>query len=702
LPLARPFARTRTASMATIAPEATSPMVLRPTLVERMVDARDEPLALIVAPAGYGKSTLLAQWEAHDERPFVWLRPADCAALAELVRKACKRHGSCVAVIDDAQRAEAQSLRIGVDAALPELADGSTIVLASRSEPALPIGRLRANRLLSEIRVPQLAMTPVEAEELLRLAGVELADVESLADRTEGWPAALYLAVLALREDPETLDEFGGQHHLMSEYLWDEVLGALPDETISFAMRTSVLDELSGPVCDEVLGRHGSAAALRRLARDTPLLVPVDPAHQSYRWHRLVREALTAELLRIEPELEPGLRLRAGQWYSSCGDKRRAISQAAAAGDAALTGELLWPDVLRYLTRGRNGLIQGWLANFSEDQVAASAPLALSASLSALIAGEVPEAQRLSLVAASALERDGREDQVASLAPGLAVVEAISAHDGARRMGEVASGAAASQPGDGAWRPVCLLLSGVASYLQGDRDAAELQLEQSIRLSGNVAPSVTSLGLAQRAMVAIEREDWELAAELTDRAMMAAEEWDLTADPLSAIVLASSAASRAHDGRIDEAKRDLRHGVELLTALGDFVPWYEAQARILLAYASLWLADTVGARTLLAEASRFARKTIGATIFSTWFNQAWEYLDTLAETSLAGPSSLTIAELRILRFLPSHRSFREIAAHLGVSANTVKTQAHAVYRKLGAASRSEAVALAIDAGLLGG
>jgi LuxR family maltose regulon positive regulatory protein len=108
----------------------------------------------------------------------------------------------------------------------------------------------------------------------------------------------------------------------------------------------------------------------------------------------------------------------------------------------------------------------------------------------------------------------------------------------------------------------------------------------------------------------------------------------------------------------------------------------------------------VGARTLLAEASRLARRTPDATMFEHWFTDAWAYMDTLAESTLAGPSSLTIAELRILRFLPSHRSFREIGEQLGVSANTVKTQAHAVYRKLGAASRSEAVARATETGLI--
>jgi LuxR family maltose regulon positive regulatory protein len=173
------------------------------------------------------------------------------------------------------------------------------------------------------------------------------------------------------------------------------------------------------------------------------------------------------------------------------------------------------------------------------------------------------------------------------------------------------------------------------------------------------------------------------------------------ASPISALVFAAAAATEAHRGHVDAAKRDLRHAADLLAALGDFIPWYGAETRIMLARAAVGLADTVRARTLLAEASRLARRTTGAVIFQHCFEQAWAQIDTLAEASLAGPSSLTIAELRILRFLPSHRSFREIAERLDVSVNTVKTQAHAIYRKLDAASRSEAVARASRAGLLG-
>ena len=688
-------------------------LIRRPALVEDLTEATGAALALIVAPPGYGKSTLLADWAEHDERQFVWLTPArgDLATilragapdgLASLVRRLRKRHDGFVLVIDDAQAADGPQLGEQVESALEALPAGSTIALASRTEPELPLGRLRAHRLLSEIRTGQLAMDCIEADALLRDAGLELGldEVETLVMHSEGWPAALYLAATANDGCSQDADEFGGDHHLVAEYLRDEVLDELPANLIEFAIRTSVLDELAGSICDATLEGRGSALKLKRLAHCNPLLMPIDGAHHTYRWHNLMGEALRSELRRIEPELESSLRLRASGWYSSHGDTQRAIDQAAAAGDAALTGELLWREVLSYLTRGRNDLVQGWLTSFAPEDIAEHAQLALSAAVSALMAGDSDEMQRLSRAAAASLARDG-DDGAPSFVTGLTMTDAIAGRGGVTQMAERALEAARSESQDSLWRPLCSLLAGVGRHLGGERTAAEFLLDEAIALCGSSAPTLASLCLAQRAMVAIECSDWELAADLTDRASLMVAEWRIETDPMMAIVFSAAAASRAHEGRVDEAKRDLHRGIDLLASLSDFVPWYGAEARILLAHASLWLADVVRARTLLAEASRFARKTSGAVIFSEWFDHAWAYMDRLAETSLAGPSSLTIAELRILRFLPSHRSFREIAAQLGVSANTVKTQAHAVYRKLGAASRSEAVAHAIAAGLLG-
>src|SRR5207302_3050037 len=142
--------------------------------------------------------------------------------------------------------------------------------------------------------------------------------------------------------------------------------------------------------------------------------------------------------------------------------------------------------------------------------------------------------------------------------------------------------------------------------------------------------------------------DWETATEVADRAGRIAAPSGLVSSPISAVEFAAAAATGARRGHVDAAKRELRHATDLLAALGDFIPWYGAETRIMLARAALGLADTVRARTLLAEASRLARRTPDAVIFRRSFDQAWAEIDTLAETALSGPSSLTIAELRIL------------------------------------------------------
>lgn len=655
---------------------------------------------------------MLSEWGEHDERPFLWLAPAEAGAsgasdaLVRAIRSLRARIHSFVLVLDDAHVVAPDVLRDLIAVVMNELPEGSMLVLASRTEPELPLGRLRASRALVEVRTEDLAMIPAEASILLHQAGLELdfTAVQTLVRRTEGWPVGLYLAALSLREQadlPAAVSGLRGDDHRLAEYFRDEVLSVMPPELTEFAIRSSVLDELSGPLCDAVLERHGSAVTLAQLEHSNPLLRPVDPPHDRYRWHGLFRDALRAELRRTEPELAQALHHRASAWYHERGEVDRAITHLVSAHDRIRTGDLLWANIVAYVTQGRNDIVQGWLTSFSHDELAGYAPLALSAAHSFLAAGDAAQARHWAIAAAAALERGHRSKGTSSLTAGLAGIEAMMTRAGAGGMGEAAARACELEPDDSPWRPIYLFLRGTAFHLTGDRAAAKLVLDEGVDLSAATAPTVTTLCLAQAAMIAIEQRDWDAAADLTDRAGQVIEQRGLADYPISALPFAASAASRAHHGRADEAKHDLRSSIDLLTVLGDYVPWYGAETRILLAHASLWLADVVGARTLLAEASRLARRTPGAVIFERWFEDAWSYMDALAETSLAGPSSLTIAELRILRFLPTHRSFREIAAQLGVSANTVKTQAHAVYRKLGAASRSEAVTRASDAGLLG-
>jgi LuxR family transcriptional regulator, maltose regulon positive regulatory protein len=718
--------------------------VRRAALVRRLSQSPEAPLAAIVAPPGYGKSSLISEWAQHDPRPFLWL-PTDelvAATLTEAARvilttlqetgwldaraRSSEQHRSSrgavasllgalrslrvrgqtfVLVLDDVQLIAPEVLRAVVDTIVEEAPPGATLALSSRSELPIPLGRLRASRALVEVRTPDLAMIPRDGLILLRQAGLELNvhAVRQLVSVTEGWPVGLYLTALWLheQEDPAgSVELVKGDHHLFGEYVRDEVLSALPPELRDFALRTSVLEELSGPLCDAVLDQRSSGLTLRALEQATPLLGALDPAHERCRWHGLLRDALHAELRRTEPEQVHVLNGRASAWYEAAGDVERAVTHAVAARDPGRVGDLLWPRLLEYLGRGRNDIVQSWLASFSDGEIAAHARLALCAAYSSVVGGDAAHARHWAIsAAASGGAAEGRPHP--QLSAGLTGFEALLPAGGVTSMGAAAAAALALDSPASPWCPVWLFLRATALHLTGDHVGAQQGLDASLDLAAATAPAIVSLCLAQGAMIAMERRDWDTAAELADRGSLVIEEHGLADYPICALGFAAAAAVRAHRGRLDEAKRDLRRSIDLLAAFGDFAPWYGAEARILLAHASLALADVVRARTLLAEASRLARRVSGAVIFQRWFDDAWSQMDALAETSLAGPSSLTIAELRILRFLPSHRSFREIATQLGVSANTVKTQAHAVYRKLGAASRSEAVARAGQAGLLG-
>ena len=277
----------------------------RPGLVDRLIEADEARLAVVVAPPGYGKSSVLCEWAQRDQRPFVWIalepRAADAAqvtarsiidafgagdwleseiaaeldeqtdAVGALARLIGSLPRSFVLVLDDAHLVAPRALATVVRACLKELPVGSTIALGSRTQPALPLGRLRAHRELVEVRTHDLAMAPAEAASMLRGIGLEFdfEEIQALVRRTEGWPAALYLAAVSMRERPGNGAEerFTGNDHLLAEYLRDDVFSAVPDDLRDFLLRTSVLDELSGPVCDDLLERRGSAQALARLAR---------------------------------------------------------------------------------------------------------------------------------------------------------------------------------------------------------------------------------------------------------------------------------------------------------------------------------------------------------------------------------------------------------------------------------------------------
>ncbi len=699
--------------------------VYRAELLRRLDGARARPLVLVTAPAGYGKTTLLTQWSEQDDRPFAWVRPertADgpavlvdqiAASLADIgisppdlgVPKPMLRpERGFVVVIDDADRAESSALAEAVLWVLDWLPLGAQIAVASRTEPELPLGRMRGHRALVELGAPDLAMSDVEAAALLDKAGLELEPsvVRELVRRTEGWPVALELAAISYALAPdaaERFEHFAGDDHLMSEYMRAEVLGRLSPAKVRFLTRSSVLDELSGPACDAVLERRRSADVLAQLARANVPMRPVDPSHERFRLHGLMREMLQTELRRAHPAAASGLHARAADYYSSAHDVDRSIYHALRAEDFDRAGGLLWTNLLGYLGNGRSGLVREWLNGVPAHRIAECGPLALAAAHCQLARGDMPGAEQWARSAAMAHTGDAA---ASSASAATMIIAAWAARSGVKAMAADASRAESLLLDDDPWRASCCFLRGTAALLSGESAQADRCFDAGAGRGAQLAPDAASLCLAQLAVVATERQDAELACDYARRARALVERHDLSSHAGAALVFAVSAAAAVHEGRIDEAKADVSRCLALIEGLSEFAAWYGAEVRILLARASLTLGDVAGARELLAEASRLARRTTEVVVFERWFDDAWDRFDARAETALIGVASLTTAELRVLRFLPTHYSFHEIAGRLHVSANTVKTHVHAVYRKLDASSRSEAVAHATAAGLLSG
>jgi LuxR family maltose regulon positive regulatory protein len=716
-------------------PDPRSALVQRPRLLARL-QASSASTVLLQAPSGYGKSVLLEQWATVDPRPFQSLILGDehndpallvasiltaleaiepvprevGVALANpepnLDKVVLPRLGSAleqravpfVLVLDDFERLDSPGSLAVVATVVERLSAGSQVALATRTEPALALGRLRAHRQLAEFMPEDFAMTRAESADLLTALGLELSaeQLQALVRRTEGWPAALYLAGLALGEaaDPgQALARFAGDDRFVVDYLREEFLVPVSRRRLEFLRRASLLDRLSGELCDAVLERSGSATALRDLSRSNMLLVPLDRRDEWFRFHPLFREMLRAELRRVEPEREAGLNRRASEWWSAAGDWDRAITHAIDSGAVDWAGELLWTSIPEFMTRGRNATVLGWLEHLGKATVATDAALSLTAAYAHITQGEGAKSEHWAAVAATLLEPAPPSQQKTVLTAGLGLIEATLARNGVGAIADRTALAAEMLPDDSPWMSMCRLIEGVGLHLRGLREEAREKLVDGARRGAVGAPNVQVLCLSQMALLAIEEDDWTLAEMLASQA----DRSGLGDYPMMALALAVSALVRSRTGRVEEAAADLRRGSALLDRLEEFPPWYVAETRIALARTSARLDDAPAATRMLAAATRALKQTPDAVVLGEWIERAARAIETVSASTFG---DLTPAELRVLQFLPTHLSFPEIAGQVFVSPNTVKTQAQGVYRKLGVSSRGAAVERARAAGLL--
>lgn len=711
-------------------------LVERERLLDRLRGA-DTAAIVLHAPAGYGKSVLLAQWARRDPRPFASVTLTDAhddpamfvasvaaalapieplpGALAEAIRSArpnpdlvarrlqeavSMRAVDAVLVLDEIEHLRGEpSLRM-LGALLAGAGACTQVAMATRAPPSIHLARLRAGHRLTVLDRHDLVMTAGEATDLLAELGLAAGagEVETIVAKTEGWPAALYLAGLTRRpgsEDglPET--GFGGEERNLVDYMRDEFLAAAPDRDVEFLTRLAFLDRLGGELCDFVLATSGSGARLAELARRNMLLVPLDRRDEWFRMHSLLADMLRAELRRRPADEVAALQRRASEWWEAAGDPHRAIGFAVGAAEPARAGRLVWEAVPVFNTTGRQATVRRWIERIGVQRAALDPHLSLTLAHGCLADGEGGGAEYWAEIARPLV--DTTAEVGTDLRGGLALIDAALARDGVGEMAVAARLARSSLERESAWTAIADLLVGVAAHLGNDPEAARHSLADAARGAAVWnAPLFQVVALGQLGLLAAAEGDWHTARILASQARAAIDRCGLTERPFVALALATCAYVDASEHRREEALADLAAGRELLARLRDFGAWFEVETAAALAAAEVELNDSGGAEKLLGAARCRLGEMPDAPLLHAWVAE----IETgLARISTGGFADLTPAELRVLRLLPSHLSYRQIADELVISPNTVKTQIRSAYRKLDVSSRHDAVEACREAGI---
>ena len=410
----------------------------RPRLLELLGDGATRELTLVCAPAGFGKTTLLGDWARRSRRPVAWLSldqgdndparfwryvaaaldqaqpgagervaallrggagpPPLEAVVTVLVNALAGQPDELALVLDDYHRIETPAIHDSLRLLLDRLPAQLRLVLAGRADPPLSLAALRARGQLAELRAAALRFRPEEAAALLREvtdADLPEASVRALVTRTEGWAAGLQLAALSLhdRADPGGfVASFSGSHRHVLDYLTEEVLDRQPEPTVRFLLETSVLERLSGPLCDAVTGRTDSQRLLEQLERANLFLIPLDEVRGWWRYHQLFADLLQARLHQQRPDRVAELHRNAAGWYERNGLADDAIRHALAAGDAAWAARMIERQVDALLLRSERGTLQRWVAALPAELAGSRPRLLLAQADMALSNGQVEAA----------------------------------------------------------------------------------------------------------------------------------------------------------------------------------------------------------------------------------------------------------------------------------------------------------------------
>jgi len=731
------------------APTVRTEWVERTALIQCLADAGARVI-LVDAPAGFGKTTLVAQWRASlvDGRPSAWVSldggdddptglwwhlvcaigracPAfdgekilqalrvqapdfEDTVLPILVNELAALPEPAVLVLDDYHAIKEPRCHGQIAFLLLHLPPSVQIVIITRADPPLPLARLRAAGDMVEVRAGELRFGSSEAAALVNaVAAVELGepDLADLIERTEGWPAGVYLAALCLRgrSSPSAfIRQFTGDNRFVDEFLAEEVFSRQPADIRQFLTRTSVLARFCAPLCDAVVGTSDAAKIIDVLQRENLFVVPLDEERRWFRYHHMFAQVLRSQLAMTEPDIIATLHARASAWHRLSGSVAEAITHAKAGGDADAAIDLIAHHWSGYVDSGRIATVRGWLRSLGDDVIAASPVAAHCAAWAAALSGDQEPVRRWLPLIEAAQEPGPLPDGMRSLQSSAALLRATFGFDGIGPMREAGATAVELETDPmSPWYPLARTAFGFALYLSGELELAAVQAEEA-RFSNLAMAMVRMQSFAVLAWLAAEAGNLAQADELARAARDIATDprRGLSGAPQSSLAYTAAGAAHAAQGRLQQAQGELEHALRLRRKQTGISPWPTLEILLRLAPVRAGLGDDTSSAELLGE----ARQMLSA--LPDGADAQLARLERL-ERRLSGQSRpapatgpLTERELEVLRLLRGTLSLREIGQELYLSPNTIKSHARAIYRKLDVSDRQDAVEKARELGLM--
>jgi LuxR family maltose regulon positive regulatory protein len=682
--------------------------VVRASLVSRLIQAADRKVVLVDAPAGYGKTTLVSQWSAseRENRSFAWVsldnrdndplrfwayvvealsrvqghpgaalarelwhRPLDFRErlLPELVQGLDRLSRNVVLVLDDYHLIEERECHELVTMFIESLPSTTQLVIATRKDPPLPLARLRAAGELVEIRESSLRFDVGEGAAMVRntLDGdLGADDLATLVERTEGWPAGLYLATLSLRSRTDRaafIRHFAGDHRHVADYLFTEVLEPLPERMRRFLLQTSVLDRFTTSLCDAVRDAEDSGEILFELERSNLFLVPLDDRRESYRFHNLFLEMLRSLLRTWPTNCVRELHRRACDWHMQHGSLSEAIQHAIQADDASTIRELIAANWYEYVRAGRIATVAGWLRAVGEQRLRSEPLLAVTLAWVGALSGHPNEVRKWLPVAERGRHHGPLPDGHSSLESSIAMLEGVFGFGGLDHALERARRAESQESVPASpWYAAAKFALGCQLYLHGDRARALDYLNEAVRVSRPAVPFILMSALGFVSMVIGDEGSIDKAEARAREALDISRRYDLAEVAQASVPKIALGRVLAKKGDLTAAARELEEALAIRRKAPQMSPWPDLQLILALAPVRFALGDAQGTQRLLDD----ARTILDAYPDAAGFPSEVERLERSLGSSPQRPAvmgdPLTDREIVVLRLLATSLSQREI------------------------------------------